>query len=124
MFVVFLRLMSGSALVEEVFDQMIAFDIPENTPLEEALIEWGTKAGMTVMINTQMVDAQPTLGVQGNFTAGQALPLLLRDTGLTHTRDGEGYPSCLVNSSADLGTRRCVDTARPHADGRDWRYRT
>lgn len=89
MFVVFLPLMSGSALVEEVFDQMIAFDIPEKTPLEDALIEWGTKAGITVMINTQIVDAQPTLGVQGTFTAGQALPLLLRDTGLTYTRDGE-----------------------------------
>jgi iron complex outermembrane receptor protein len=69
-------------------DRPITLNIPANTRLEDALIEWGTKAGMTVMINTAAVANETTVGVRGTLPAGKALAMLLLNSGLSYTEDG------------------------------------
>ena len=44
-----------TALADEPLDRQITIDISANTPLEDALIEWGREAQLTVMINTKVV---------------------------------------------------------------------
>ena len=78
-----------AALAEEPLDRQITIDISANTPLEDALIEWGLKARLTVMINTQVVSQYVTKHVSGTLTARHALILLLRDSHLSYTRDEE-----------------------------------
>ena len=69
-------------------DKKYNFDIPANTRLEDALIEWGAKAGMTVMISTPTVELQRTPGVRGLLSARDALATLLRNSGLVYTSEG------------------------------------
>lgn len=78
-----------AALAEEPLDRQITIDISANTPLEDALIEWGLKARLTVMINTQVVSQYVTKHVSGTLTARRALILLLQDSHLSYTRDEE-----------------------------------
>lgn len=68
----------------------IQFDIPENTSLEDALIYWGIKTGLSVMINTKTVDLRKTRAVRGTLRAEDALKLILSETGLSYTTDGTG----------------------------------
>jgi iron complex outermembrane recepter protein len=77
------------AFAGDALDRRITLTIPANTRLEDALIEWGTKARMTVMINTTTVERHLTRGLQGTFSARQALVALLRDSGLSYTEDGD-----------------------------------
>jgi hypothetical protein len=44
----------AAVVPEYALDRSIKLDIPDNTSLEYALIEWGTKAGVHVMINTNL----------------------------------------------------------------------
>jgi iron complex outermembrane recepter protein len=85
---VFLSLANVSALAADALDRFITLDIPPNTPLDDALIEWGTKVGMTVMVNTPTVEHQTTQGVHGTLRAGAMLSALLRDSGLSYTAEG------------------------------------
>ena len=77
------------ALAEEPLDRQITIDISANTPLEDALIEWGTKVRMTVMINTKIVAQCFTRHVSGTLTARRALNLILQDSHLSYTQNGE-----------------------------------
>src|ERR1700722_17158334 len=63
---------SGNAL-----DRVVEFNIPAHTRLEDALIEWGTRTGVTVMINSRTVDWQLTKGIRGALSARKALIELL-----------------------------------------------
>lgn len=78
-----------TAFAEEPLDRQITIDISANTPLEDALIEWGTKVGMTVMINTKTVSQCYTRHVSGTLTARRALNLLLQDSHLSYTQNEE-----------------------------------
>jgi hypothetical protein len=83
-----LQLDPCGALAEDVLDHNLRLDIPANTPLEDALIEWGVQVGATVMINTRTVDHEHTLGLQGTLSARHTLTLLLRDSGPSSTQEG------------------------------------
>jgi iron complex outermembrane recepter protein len=85
---VLLDLMVFPAHAADGLERPIQLDIPVNTRMEDALIEWGTKAGMTVMINTQSVESLLTPAVRGTLSARAALALLLRGSGLTYTEEG------------------------------------
>jgi len=75
------------ALAAEALDRPLTLDIPPNTRLDDALIEWGTKATMTVMVNTPLVEHQTTQGFRGTVSAGTALSELLRQSGLSYTAE-------------------------------------
>src|ERR1700761_7269969 len=72
-----LQLGGGGAWAADALDRQIKLDIPATTHLEDALIEWGTKAGMTVMVNTRVVELLFAPRVQGLMSARKALSLLL-----------------------------------------------
>jgi outer membrane receptor protein involved in Fe transport len=76
------------AWADSALDRTAEFNIAPNAKLDDALIQWGVAAGMTVMINTEMVEGKITQGVKGNLRASAALSLLLRNTGLSYTSDG------------------------------------
>ena len=79
-----------STWAEEMSDRSISFDIPERTTLESALVEWGMKARMTVMINTQTIANRATSHkIHGKLTARKALLLILQDSGLSYTEEGD-----------------------------------
>ena len=84
----FLQFTTRIALAGDVLDRPITLDIPANTPLDEALIEWGVRAGVELMINTQTIAHQTTHGLHGTMSAANALSVLLRDSGLTYTAQG------------------------------------
>ena len=87
-FSLFIQIAATNAFAEDLLDKGMNFDIPENTRLEDALIQWGTKVGMTVMINTSTVDRHLTRGVRGTLSARKALNQLLLDSGLSYTEEG------------------------------------
>jgi iron complex outermembrane recepter protein len=86
--VVLMLLVSGIAQAADLLDQVISIDIPANTRLEDALIEWGTRSRMTVMINTKILENRVTKGVRGTLSARMALSTLLSDSDLTYTEVG------------------------------------
>lgn len=69
-------------------ERQIEFDIAAQTSLEDALIEWGSKCGISVMINTHAVTGRATAGVHGKLPARQALSRLLDGSGLTYKEHG------------------------------------
>jgi len=80
---------SQLAYADGALDRQISLDIPVHTSLEDALIEWGRKAGMTVMVNTRTAAGYTKATVHGTLTAREALSLLLRDSGLSYMDDGQ-----------------------------------
>lgn len=78
----------GVALAVGPLDDFITLDIPENTSLEDALIEWGLKSGMTVMMSTHSAKGMVTHKISGRFRARQALMFLLGNSGLSYRQDG------------------------------------
>ena len=81
------QLTGRSALAEDALDRQITLTIPANTRLEDALIEWGIKSEVTVMINTPTVDRQTIRGISGTMSARSALVDILRGSGLSYTED-------------------------------------
>lgn len=69
-------------------DRLIYLDIPEDSALEDALIEWGKQTSVTVMINTTIVKDQHVNAIHGTFTARQALERILSVSGLRYAEDG------------------------------------
>jgi iron complex outermembrane recepter protein len=78
-----------TAIAEDFLNRQITLDIPDNTPLDEALLEWANKVGVALMINTPNVDNKRTHGVRGTQRARKALYDLLRDSGLSYTAEGD-----------------------------------
>ncbi|MGH8139516.1 MAG: STN domain-containing protein, partial [Steroidobacteraceae bacterium] len=79
-----LSLTSRTAFASEL-DQPIQLDIPAHTPLDQALIQWGKRTGMQVMIATHTVAQLTTEGVKGTLSARAALESLLKGSGLTYS---------------------------------------
>jgi iron complex outermembrane recepter protein len=76
-----------SASAGGLLDKTIKVDISDNTPLEDALIEWGIDAGVTVMINTAKVGDRVAPAVHATLSARKALLLLLRGSGMSYKED-------------------------------------
>ncbi|HET9389962.1 MAG TPA: STN domain-containing protein, partial [Steroidobacteraceae bacterium] len=84
----FAVLIAAGAAGAANLDRKFQFDIPPQTPLDRALIEWGRRSGMQVMVDARSVARKKALGVQGLFSARTALEALLKDTGLHYTIEG------------------------------------
>ena len=123
------------AKAEDALDKIIYLDIPAKTLLEDALIDWGTKASVAVMINTQDVANQRIPGIRGTFRARDALAELLQDSGLIFTQNGARIRvlprSSLVTSSlydvqraTDAQTDSEQTTPSASTDGRSIRQAT
>jgi iron complex outermembrane recepter protein len=84
-----LQLNARVSVAADQLVQLVTLDVPANTLLEDALIEWGRKAGITVMIDTRSVTGQLAGKIHGTFSTADALKLLLRNSGLTYTREGQ-----------------------------------
>lgn len=82
-----LLLFYGTTLASEALDREITLDIEANTPLEDALITWGTASGLTVMMNTSTTHNRVAPAVRGHFTARTALTALLQNSGLSYTEE-------------------------------------
>jgi iron complex outermembrane receptor protein len=64
------------------------FDIPADTPLSEALIQWANLTGMQVMFASAAVGDQTSPPVRGSFTARNALASILQNSGLSYSTEG------------------------------------
>lgn len=82
-----LQLLSIQAFADDLLDKHIVIDIPPNTSLEDALIDWGEKAGMTIMIDTASVADKVSPGIHGSMTARDALVAILVGSGLSYAKD-------------------------------------
>lgn len=81
-------LFSPTAYAQSALDRIIELHIPGATSLEQALLTWGERTGVTIMINSRTVERHITSGVNGKLTARDALLLILKDSGLTYAEDG------------------------------------
>lgn len=84
-----LQTVSPAEATDTALDRIISIDIPANTRLENALIEWGAKAGVTVMMNAKTVQGMITGKVQGTLSAQKALMLILEGSGLSFMEEGQ-----------------------------------
>jgi len=85
--VLMLQLVLQNAFAQDKLGQPIRIDIAADTRLEDALIDWGTLAGVTVMMSTPTVDFKIAKRVQGMLSARHALSLILRNSGLGFTEN-------------------------------------
>lgn len=115
-----LLLLTHTAAADASLDQTLKLDIPANSKLEDALIEWGSKAGVTVMINTATVAHHMTRGVRGTSTARHALSLILQGSGLSYSEENGRIrivpaaslvPSGLYSPSRDAGAPSGLDVS-------------
>jgi iron complex outermembrane receptor protein len=85
--VLILTARSHVVLAADVLSRTISLDVPSTSRLDDALIEWGIQAEVTVMINTATANELVAHAVKGKLTAREALSLLLEDSGVTFTED-------------------------------------
>lgn len=108
-------------------DEPITIDVRQDTDLEAALIDWGIRAGMTVMINSVTVERRLSSAVQGTMKARDALAILLRGSGLTYTVEGgririipaSGFVRSVdreVDSNTSVLSESATDTSTEHVD--------
>lgn len=81
--------LTGGVAFAADLDQNIILDIPANTSLEDALLRWGAKAGVTVMFASHTVADLRTTGLQGTLPAKVALKRLLDASGLLYETKGD-----------------------------------
>lgn len=79
-----LLLSQGNAFAADALDRTISLDIAPNTPLDDALIQWGERAGVQVMMDTSAIGRVKTPGVHGTYRATDALSALLSESGLVY----------------------------------------
>jgi iron complex outermembrane recepter protein len=78
------------AAAGQPLDQSVSVDIPAYTPLENALIEVGIKAGLTVMIDSHVVEQKRTPRlIRGTMSVRQALAEILSDSELSYSESGD-----------------------------------
>lgn len=82
-----LAFLSTPLWANSALDHLISLNIPPNTPMEQALIEWGKATGIQVMMSTPDVRLARTQGVHGTLTAAQALTALLKGSRLAYRAD-------------------------------------
>jgi iron complex outermembrane receptor protein len=67
----------------------IAFDIPPQ-PLGSALAEFARQSSIDILVSSQLARNQTAPALQGEMPAGQALAMLLSDTGLSYRATSTG----------------------------------
>ena len=77
-----------SASAEGALDRQVTLNIADNTRLEDALIQVGTAAGVTIMINTPTIDRQTIREYHATVSVRDALSALLRGSGLWYSEEG------------------------------------
>jgi iron complex outermembrane receptor protein len=97
---IILPLGTQSAGAQEFLDRKITLDIPQNTSLEDALISWGSAAGLSVLINTADVQHQSTKGIKGVVKAREALDAILSGSGLRYIAEGNRIIVMPISKSA------------------------
>ena len=112
-----LMLWGGTAQAEDFLDRQITINILANTPLEDALIDWGIAAGFTVMINTETVHGRVSPEVRGHVTARTALISLLKDSGLSYI---ESEKRIRVVPTSTLVHSRLTEDNNGEPDARSW----
>ena len=121
--IVILQICGNVAFASDSLDRTAYFDIHDNTPLEDALIEWGHMTGVTVMMSTSNVDHQLVHSIHGTISARKALEMMLRDTNLSYTQDEDRIHiiivATLVPSSLreDASAQRSVRGASDFSSG-------
>lgn len=80
---------SGVATAADAMERPITLDIAAHTSIEDALIEWGLKSGFQVMMDTRSVRGDVLSDVKGTWSAGAALAIILRGTGLSYSLQGD-----------------------------------
>jgi len=81
---------ASSAVAVDALDRQTYFDVKSDTGLEDALVDWGMRADITLMMdNTSTVGKRVAKPVSGWLTARQALSLILENSGLSYTKTGE-----------------------------------
>lgn len=73
---------------ESLLDQPIQLDITAGTSLEEALLQWGAKTGMQLMMSGDSVSHHTSPAIHGSTRAAAAMDALLSGTGLFYTVEG------------------------------------
>jgi len=112
-----LLVFSGIVLAEDALDRQININIEANTSLEEALINWGTASGLTVMINTATVYGRVAPEVRGHFSARAALTALLKNSGLSYTEAGGMIRVVPISPTTRSGHTGESDVPPPTSDG-------
>ena len=79
---------SRGAWSESLLDQPIQLDITAGTSLEEALLQWGAKTGMQLMMSGDSVSHRTSPAIHGSTRAAAAMDALLSGTGLSYTVEG------------------------------------
>lgn len=64
------------------------FDIPPGS-LDQALSQFGRKAGVLISVNAELTQHRLSAGVKGNYTVAEALRVLLAGTGLQATQNAD-----------------------------------
>src|SRR5579872_3259517 len=87
-FAVALALMGAAAQASDALDKPIKLSIPANTRLEDALLEWGNKTGVQVMIDSPSVAGVRTQSpIVGTQPAHSVLISLLGQAKLSYTME-------------------------------------
>ena len=73
--------------------------------VEAALLEFSRQADVQVMAPTEAFDGRSTTGVKGRMSLGEALQVLLRDTGLQYETKGDTVLIRSTFTTAAAGTR-------------------
>jgi len=107
----------GPAFGAEGMEKQIELDIPAGTSLEDALLQWGDRTGMQVMMSTNVVRNEKVQAIQGTTRAATALSTLLRSAGLSYTVDGNTVRVVPATTLAPSGTRlRLSDSSNAVSD--------
>ena len=101
--VIALLLQFGSemAFADNPLERSISITIPVNSSLEEALVQFGRAAKVSILMDSRAIGARiVTHEVRGTLSAREALDKLLRDSGLSYRIDGERV--CVVQTTKSL----------------------
>ena len=102
-------------LSRAALNEIIYLDVTPATSLDDALIDWGTKAHVTVMINTRMVQGRLAPEIHGQFPARAALTALLVNSGLEFKEDGDRV--MIISQSSLRPSVSKDDSTGSHDDG-------
>ena len=78
-------LLAGAGTVHAgELDQEIRIDIAANTPLGQALVQWGAQAGIQIMLSTEIAAGLNAGPIHDRLSAREALSQLLQGSGLQY----------------------------------------
>jgi hypothetical protein len=99
-------LVSAGAARSAELDREVEFHIAAQR-LDSALLEYSTQAHVQLAVAAKTVGELRTGGLNGRLTAGAALTVLLRDTGLVYTA---------VGHTVTVGPARAMHSVSPRRD--------